>query len=135
MLPRLSLIFPLTTPVPAQHKRRMQTRIPREFDIAISIADHPACTHIDLKILHRAINQPRFRFTTITIKAVRRLTDRWMMRAVIDRVELRVLQITLELIVNARDHLFSEVPARYASLVRDHDRQQAIVVQDPDGLG
>src|SRR5215213_10992338 len=55
-----------------------------------------------------------------------------MMRAIINRIELRVFQITLELIVNTGDHVFSKIPTRHSGLVRNHNRQPAGVVQDPD---
>src|SRR5215213_3349435 len=132
MLPCMSLIFPLTTPIPAQNKRRTQTRVARELNVAISIANHPAHTLIDLKILRSTIDQPRLRLTTITIKAVRRLPDRRMMRAIVNGVEPCVLELTLKLIVNFDDHLFRKVATRDSRLVRDHNREPAIVVQDPD---
>src|SRR5215217_2458772 len=57
-----------------------------------------------------------------------------MVRAIVDRVELRVLKITLEPIVNARDHLLGKVATRDTRLVRDHDRQPSIIIQSPDRL-
>src|SRR5678815_3305347 len=55
-----------------------------------------------------------------------------MMRAVVDRVELRVRKITPEPIVNTRDHLLRKVPTCDARLIRDHDRQPVVVIQNPD---
>src|SRR6185369_12677521 len=55
-----------------------------------------------------------------------------MVRAVVDRVGLCVLEITLESIMNTCDHLLRKVSTRDACLVRDHDRQPAIVIQNPD---
>src|SRR5215510_10591369 len=53
-----------------------------------------------------------------------------MVRAVVDRVKLRVLKITLEPIMNTRDHLLREIATRDTSLVRDHDRQPIIDIQN-----
>src|SRR5512132_3512455 len=57
-----------------------------------------------------------------------------MMRAVINSIELRVLQVAFELIVNVDDQLLGEIPARYTRLIGDDDRQPAIIVQDPNRL-
>src|SRR5215217_505030 len=57
-----------------------------------------------------------------------------MMRAIVNRIELRVFDLTLEPIVNARDQLLREISARHTRLVRNHDRQPTIVIQDPDRL-
>src|SRR6185503_1777592 len=55
-----------------------------------------------------------------------------MMCAIVDRVELRIFQITLETIVDARDHLLRKIPTRHARLVRDQDCEPAVFVQNPD---
>src|SRR6185369_15561577 len=57
-LPRTSLIFPLAASITAQHKRGVQTRVARELNVAVTVADHPASCEIDLKISGRAIDQP-----------------------------------------------------------------------------
>src|SRR5215213_650679 len=112
----------------------MQARVSRQLDVAISIANHPARTQIDLEVLRGAFDQPRFRFATVAVEAVRRLADGRVMRAIVDRVELRILEVTLELIVNVDDQVLGKVTTRDAGLVRDQDRQPAIVIQDPDRL-
>src|SRR5689334_22724983 len=55
--PRSSLVFPLAAPVTTQHERRVQSRILREFDIAVAIAHHPASCEIDLEVPRGALDQ------------------------------------------------------------------------------
>src|ERR1044071_6046601 len=112
----MSLELPLSPAISTQHKRRMQPRISCEFHITVSITNHPTRTQIDLEILRRTINQPRFRLPTITVEPVRRLADGRMMRAIVNGIELCASEILLELIMNARDHLLGKVPARDARL-------------------
>src|ERR1051325_4364380 len=100
MLPRVALIFPLSEPVAAQNKRRSQSRVSRELNVTISIADHPARTPIDLKLLRRAIDQSRLRLATIAIDPVRRVSDSRMVRAVVNRIETCVFQLGFQLLVN-----------------------------------
>src|SRR5215211_7006512 len=55
-----------------------------------------------------------------------------MMRAIVDRIEVGIFQITLEPVMNAGDHVLGKISTRDTGLVRDHDRQPFIVIEDPD---
>jgi len=66
-LPRSALIFPLATAVTAQHKRRVQSRITRELDVAITIANHLASFEIDFEIRGCALDQAGLRFTAVAV--------------------------------------------------------------------
>src|SRR5690349_4944978 len=56
------------------------------------------------------------------------------MRAIVNRIELRVLEILLESIVNTDNHVFGKVTTRHARLVRDHNREPIIIVQNTNCL-
>src|SRR5690242_6363960 len=66
-LPRRALIVPLAPAIPTQNKRTMQTRISREFEVAIAIANHPASFPIDLEIRRGAFNQTGLRFAAVAV--------------------------------------------------------------------
>src|SRR5262245_2229962 len=132
MFPRLALVFPFTTPIPTQNKRRMQSCISRQFHVAVTITNHPACREIDVEIRCGAIDQSGFWFAAVTVNPVWRLAYRRMMRAVVDRVELRARQILPEPLVNADDYVLGKITARNTRLVRDNNRKPVVIIQDPD---
>src|SRR6185369_5332292 len=121
--------------VPTQNKRRVQTRISRQLHIAIAIANHPTRRQVYLKIIPSPIDQTGFWFAAVAVEPVRRLANRGMVCAVVDAVELGVLEILSELIVNADDYILGKITARNACLVRDHYRKPVVVIQYPDRLG
>src|SRR5215212_8782375 len=96
----MALILPLASPIATQYKCRMQTRISSKLYVAVAITRHPTRRQIYFKLLCRTINQPGFWFPAVAVESIRRLTDRRMMRTVVNRIELRILQVALELIVN-----------------------------------
>src|ERR1044072_5779645 len=127
MFPRIALILPLAQSVATLNKHRSQTRISGQLNVSISIANHPARTSLDLKLLRRTINQSRLRLATITIDAVRRFSNRRMMSAVVNRIEMSIFQIVLQLLVDLDDDLLRKISARDAGLVGDQNRQPIVV--------
>src|SRR5690242_15661155 len=130
MFPARALIFILAAAVSTEHKRRLQPRISRELDVSISIADHPASSKINLKLFCGTIDQSSLRLATVAINPVRRLTHGWMMRAVVNCIELRILQLSFELLMNLNDHVFRKITACNPGLIRNQNRQPTIVVQN-----
>src|ERR1700754_4325455 len=65
--PRAALILPLAPAVPAQHKRRMQSGVSREFYVPVAIPNHPTAFQINLEVFRSAIDEARFRFAAVAI--------------------------------------------------------------------
>src|SRR5256885_15474271 len=55
--PGATLILPLAASISTQHKRRMQSRIVRQLEIAVAITNHPASFQVDCKIRRGALDQ------------------------------------------------------------------------------
>src|SRR5947209_5316370 len=137
MLPRRALIFPLAAPVAAQDEGGAHARVARKFHVAVAVADHPTLREVEIKIARRSFDQTGLRLATITVKLKGRHADRWMMRAIVDRIEPRTLafKFLAQYAVHHLDQIFCEVAARHARLIRDEDGAPAQLVEQFDRFG
>src|SRR5205085_12607485 len=105
--------------------------------IAVAVADHPALREVEIKIARRSFNQSGLRLATIASKLKGRRADRWMMRAIVDRVEPRpiTLKLLAQYVVHQLDQIFCEIAARHTRLIRDEDGAPARLVEQFDRFG
>src|SRR5579885_1206591 len=135
-LPRAALMFEFAATVARQHEGRADSGVARKLRVAVTVADHPAAREVEVEILRGAKNQTGPRLAAVAVEAIRRLADRRVVRAVVNRVEPRAsaLQLGSQHIVNFADERLFKIAARDARLVRDEDREPARTFERPHGL-
>src|ERR1043165_2682805 len=87
--PRRALMFEFAAPVAGEHEGRAHARVARKLCVAVTVADHPAAREVEIEFARGAEQKAGPWLAAVAVEPVRRLADRWVVRAVVDRVEAR----------------------------------------------
>src|SRR5262245_52453483 len=86
--PVLSLIFVLAKAVSGQNEDRPGTRVVCQLNVTIPVTNNERPRHVDPKLRGGPFQHTGLRFATAAGLTIRRLADRWMVRAVVDGIEM-----------------------------------------------